>query len=123
MWILLACLGLLVLSVLLYHFFYNGDVDYVTGTCALVGVFSGLAFLGLIFALPIVRMEDMGNVVRYKAFAEGLAATRAQGAHVEDTGLQRDVLQWRAWRAARTYWNGTQWDWWVLDEVETLPLM
>jgi len=95
----------------------EGDLS-LTGTMAAIVGGVGL-FTALIF-LPLSRMSTESHIAQFKAISSTIQGARSRGESIENAAIQIKVSGANEWLASAKYWNGTVFDVWIVDEVESL---
>lgn len=81
---------------------------------------AGAGLLVALIALSVERLSTHGGVVRLHSVRATLEAARARGESVENAAFQVKIAEANQWLASKQYWNGTAFDIWIPDAVDSL---
>lgn len=119
--VLLALLLLGVVSTLLVVKTEKESTPRGLGIVGIVAFATLLPFM--LISLPIERADSRSRIGQYHAFVRTIELARAEGraTEVERAAIQKDIASWNQRLAAARYWNGTIFDWFIVDEYANLP--
>lgn len=112
MTILLVAAGAAVLGWLLDDGYYGG--------WGVLAVCSAAVLVALVVTLPITHYSVHSQVARFHAVEVTAVAAREDGDGLEGAAFRAEIADANAWLASEQYWNGTLFDLWVPDVVDTL---
>lgn len=86
------------------------------GLFGITGIFAGVMLAIALVFLPIQRMDTMANLAGFRAIEQ----SREGGTAIEAAAWRMKVAEANAWLASTQYWNGTPFDLWIPDAVESV---
>lgn len=86
----------------------------------MVTVFGGVALASLLFTLPINRMGVHADLAEIEAMRDVANAARDEGDGLEGATWRLRVSEANEKLANLRYWNGTVFDIWIPDAVESV---
>lgn len=77
-------------------------------------------FIGLLIALPIIRMDCMSKIKGFEAVRETILIQRENGIEIERTALIVKMVEYNKWLKEIQYQNSTFLDIFIPDEIDNL---
>lgn len=86
---------------------------------------SGLLILIMIILMFAMRAHDQQNIVEYHSIKKTIEIQRRNNENnpIERAALINEIMKDNAIIASKKYWNETQWDLWIDDEITKLELL
>lgn len=95
--------------------------DFWEGVGIILMIVGVLGLFGFSLALPIHYYSIVGEIEKYNEVRLTIEKARMENPEIiERAAILQTIAEWNGWLASMRYWNGTIFDWYVPDAVNTL---
>ena len=87
----------------------------------IVTIFASVFLAVVLLTVPIGRLDTRSQILEFNSLRTTLEAARTRDPNsIENAAFQVKIADANQWLARKQYWNGTAFDIWIPDAVESL---